>query len=85
VFFRGRAIVQHLDGHSSRRKCQCPRLISWSTRANQVSLECNDPLPTPGKMKLFDGKTGDAFDQPVTVGVITIMKLAHLVEDKVHA
>ncbi|HZY40488.1 MAG TPA: DNA-directed RNA polymerase subunit beta, partial [Anaerolineae bacterium] len=54
-------------------------------KANQVSLEYNDPLPTLGKMKLFDGKTGDAFDQPVTVGVITIMKLAHLVEDKVHA
>jgi DNA-directed RNA polymerase subunit beta len=54
-------------------------------RANQVSLELNDPLPTLGKMKLYDGKTGDYFDQPVTVGVITIMKLAHLVEDKVHA
>jgi DNA-directed RNA polymerase subunit beta len=54
-------------------------------RANQVSIESNDPLPTLGKMVLFDGKTGEAFDQPVTVGVITIMKLAHLVEDKVHA
>ena len=54
-------------------------------RANQASLELNDPLPTLGKMKLYDGKTGDYFDQPVTVGVITIMKLAHLVEDKVHA
>jgi DNA-directed RNA polymerase subunit beta len=54
-------------------------------RANQVSIESNDPLPTLGKMVLFDGKAGEAFDQPVTVGVITIMKLAHLVEDKVHA
>ncbi len=54
-------------------------------RANQVSMELNDPLPTLGKMRLYDGKAGDAFDQPVTVGVITIMKLAHLVEDKVHA
>ena len=34
---------------------------------------------------VYDGKTGDTFDQPVTVGVVTIMKLAHLVEDKVHA
>ncbi|MFB0545981.1 MAG: hypothetical protein ACETWB_03655, partial [Anaerolineae bacterium] len=43
------------------------------------------PLPTSGKMVLYDGKTGEPFDQPVTVGVINIMKLAHLVEDKVHA
>ncbi|MBP7689392.1 MAG: hypothetical protein KA765_15860, partial [Thermoflexales bacterium] len=54
-------------------------------KANQVSLEAHDPLPTLGKMKLYDGKTGDTYDQPVTVGVVTIMKLAHLVEDKVHA
>jgi DNA-directed RNA polymerase subunit beta len=43
------------------------------------------PLPTVGKMVLYDGKSGEPFDQPVTVGVIHIMKLAHLVEDKVHA
>lgn len=55
------------------------------TRANQLSIQLHDPLPTLGKMSVYDGKTGDAFDQPVTVGVITIMKLAHLVEDKVHA
>jgi DNA-directed RNA polymerase subunit beta len=54
-------------------------------RAHQASLQMADPLPTLGKMKVYDGKTGDPFDQPVTVGVITIMKLAHLVEDKVHA
>ena len=54
-------------------------------RSNQKSLQLGEPLPTLGKMKVYDGKTGDPFDQPVTVGVITIMKLAHLVEDKVHA
>ena len=36
-------------------------------------------------MVLYDGKTGEPFDQPVTVGIITMNKLAHLVEDKVHA
>jgi DNA-directed RNA polymerase subunit beta len=36
-------------------------------------------------MVLFDGKTGMAYDQPVTIGTIYMMKLAHLVEDKVHA
>jgi len=43
------------------------------------------PVPTSGKMLLLDGKTGTPFDQPVTVGVINMMKLLHLVEDKVHA
>ena len=36
-------------------------------------------------MVLYDGKTGEPFDQPVTVGVIYMLKLAHLVQDKVHA
>ena len=54
-------------------------------RAGQVALELGEPQPTVGKMILHNGKTGVPFDQPVTVGVINIMKLAHLVEDKVHA
>jgi DNA-directed RNA polymerase subunit beta len=53
--------------------------------ATRVSMETSDPLPILGKMILYDGKTGEPFDQPVTVGVIYMMKLAHLVEDKVHA
>lgn len=43
------------------------------------------PVPIFGKMVLRDGKTGRKFDQPVTVGVMTMLKLHHLVEDKVHA
>jgi DNA-directed RNA polymerase subunit beta len=43
------------------------------------------PLPTTGKMVLYDGKTGEPYDQPVTVGIIYMLKLAHLVQDKVHA
>jgi DNA-directed RNA polymerase subunit beta len=42
-------------------------------------------LPTDGKSILYDGRTGDAFDQPVTVGHIYMLKLHHLVEDKIHA
>ncbi len=41
--------------------------------------------PIFGKIVLHDGRTGDAFDQPVTVGYIYMMKLIHLVEDKIHA
>jgi DNA-directed RNA polymerase subunit beta len=43
------------------------------------------PMPTLGKMVLRDGKNGLPYDQPVTVGVMTMLKLHHLVEDKVHA
>jgi len=53
--------------------------------ALQVSMAAGEPLPVTGKMILYNGKTGEPFDQPVTVGVINMMKLAHLVEDKVHA
>ena len=42
-------------------------------------------LPIDGKVTLFDGRSGEAFDRPVTVGVIYMLKLAHLVEDKIHA
>ena len=42
-------------------------------------------LPETGKVQLFDGRTGEPFDHPVTVGYTYMLKLAHLVEDKVHA
>ncbi|HKV01124.1 MAG TPA: DNA-directed RNA polymerase subunit beta, partial [Ktedonobacteraceae bacterium] len=42
-------------------------------------------LPETGKIQLFDGRTGEPFDQPITVGYTYMLKLAHLVEDKVHA
>ncbi len=50
-----------------------------------VTLETNTPVPILGKQLLRDGKTGEPYDQPVTVGVMTMLKLHHLVEDKVHA
>jgi len=42
-------------------------------------------MDTSGKTALFDGKTGEAFEQKVTVGYIYMMKLSHLVDDKIHA
>ncbi|MFQ5823452.1 MAG: DNA-directed RNA polymerase subunit beta [bacterium] len=42
-------------------------------------------LPGDGKSILYDGRTGEPFDNPVTVGYIYMMKLSHLVEDKIHA
>jgi len=51
----------------------------------KVTLEKNLPPPITGKITLRDGATGEPFDQPVTVGNIYMMKLIHLVEEKVHA
>jgi DNA-directed RNA polymerase subunit beta len=42
-------------------------------------------LPSTGQATLFDGKTGDPFDHEVTVGVMYMLKLHHLVDDKIHA
>jgi DNA-directed RNA polymerase subunit beta len=51
----------------------------------RVNAEGRFAPPTYGKVILHDGRTGEPFDQPVTVGNIYMMKLIHLVEDKVHA
>ncbi|CAH0542847.1 DNA-directed RNA polymerase subunit beta [Vibrio marisflavi] len=42
-------------------------------------------LPASGQLTLFDGRTGDAFERPVTVGYMYMLKLNHLVDDKMHA
>jgi DNA-directed RNA polymerase subunit beta len=42
-------------------------------------------LPRSGQTNLWDGRTGEMFDRPVTVGIIYMLKLHHLVEDKIHA
>ncbi len=53
--------------------------------ADRLTIKTGQPTPILGKQVLRDGKTGDPYDQPVTVGVMTMLKLHHLVEDKVHA
>jgi len=62
---------------------------SKNTTSNEVmkgieKTGYNWVLPT-GKVKLYDGRTGEAFDNPVSVGLAYIMKLVHLVDDKIHA
>ena len=54
-------------------------------KAAQVSRENRGSPPIFGKQMLVDGRTGLLFDQPVTVGYIYLMKLSHMVEDKIHA
>ncbi|MFN2135782.1 MAG: DNA-directed RNA polymerase subunit beta, partial [Candidatus Promineifilaceae bacterium] len=53
--------------------------------SGNLSTVTHIPLPYLGKEQLIDGKSGRPFDQPVTVGILHMLKLAHLVEDKAHA
>jgi DNA-directed RNA polymerase subunit beta len=53
--------------------------------AETIMFEEDEPLPHYGKQTLYDGRTGEAFDRPVAIGYMHILKLAHLVEDKAHA
>jgi DNA-directed RNA polymerase subunit beta len=56
-----------------------------SSEANRLNKESGKSAPTLGKSLLYNGLTGEPFHQPVTVGYIYMMKLIHLVEDKIHA
>jgi DNA-directed RNA polymerase subunit beta len=52
----------------------------------EIKLELKEAnLPSSGKVQLWDGVSGQAFEQPVTVGYIYMLKLSHLVDDKIHA
>jgi DNA-directed RNA polymerase subunit beta len=53
--------------------------------ADAAMVKYGKPIPYLGKQKLRDGMSGVVYDQPVTVGVMNMLKLHHLVEDKVHA
>jgi DNA-directed RNA polymerase subunit beta len=53
------------------------------SQINEYTTEAN--LPKFGKTYLYDGGTGERFDQPATVGIIYMLKLGHMVDDKMHA
>ena len=52
---------------------------------NPESVDGNRLIQTDGKAVLFNGRTGERYDNPITVGFMYILKLAHLVDDKIHA
>jgi DNA-directed RNA polymerase subunit beta len=66
-------------------------LVSWaeSNPENPIKLKVDRKRPegrrTSGKVRLFSGRTGEPFEQKVTVGYMYILKLLHLVDDKIHA
>jgi DNA-directed RNA polymerase subunit beta len=66
-------------------------LVSWSEQNEDspitfsVDADSPDGRKSSGKAKLYDGRTGEPFDKTVTVGFMYILKLLHLVDDKIHA
>ena len=60
-------------------------LDDMKEEALRLNREEQRAAPTLGKSVLYDGRTGEPFDQPIAVGYIYMMKLIHLVEDKIHA
>jgi len=71
-------------GEITGRKFATPVFDGATPSEVQQELE-NAGLPATGKALLIDGKTGEYFDNPVTVGNIYMMKLSHMVDDKMHA
>jgi len=82
----GQVFESHLGLAAQKlgEKIACPVFEGASWEQIQAELE-KAGLSVTGKEKLYDGRTGDCFDQEVMVGCIYMMKLLHLVEDKVHA
>jgi DNA-directed RNA polymerase subunit beta len=60
-------------------------VFAGATEAEMKTLLAQAKLPLEGKIELRDGRTGEPFDQKVTVGTIYMMKLAHMADDKIHA
>ncbi|MCB0140781.1 MAG: DNA-directed RNA polymerase subunit beta, partial [Caldilineaceae bacterium] len=77
-------IIHHDDDytHDDLRAIAGEELLEM---AQNISNLTGWPLPTTGKQRIYNGKTGEPYDSPVTIGIVQMLKLHHLVEDKVHA
>jgi DNA-directed RNA polymerase subunit beta len=62
-----------------------PTIRQLLERINPESADGERLIRADGKTTLFNGRTGEPYDQPITVGYVYIMKLLHLVDDKIHA
>ncbi|MFQ5669393.1 MAG: DNA-directed RNA polymerase subunit beta [Acidobacteriota bacterium] len=82
----GQVLETHLGWAASKlgRHYAAPVFDGASEKEIKDELE-RAGLPLSGKTLLYDGKTGQPFEQEVTVGFIYLMKLSHLVDDKIHA
>jgi DNA-directed RNA polymerase subunit beta len=82
----GQILETHLGWAAQKLgfKVATPPLNGVTTEQITEELK-NADLPSDGTIQLYDGKTGEPFDRKSTVGIAYIMKLSHLVEDKIHA
>ncbi|MFQ6019292.1 MAG: DNA-directed RNA polymerase subunit beta [Dehalococcoidia bacterium] len=78
------ALELWLEAQGEKRVRNRP-ISELEERCRRLLFERGVAAPNYGKQTLYDGRTGQPFDQPVTVGSIYMMKLVHLVEDKIHA
>ncbi len=82
----GQILETHLGWAASRKGIKVATPVFDGASEEEIrELLREAGLPESGKTKLFDGYTGEAFNEEVTVGVAYMMKLHHLVDDKLHA
>jgi DNA-directed RNA polymerase subunit beta len=74
------AMIDEANAHVRERRDQ-KDVVQQAGTTREILAE----MPRSGKVVLYDGRTGERFDQNVTVGFIYMMKLHHLVDDKIHA
>ncbi len=82
----GQVLETHLGWAASRLGYTCATPVFAGAVVDEIKQELSAAgLPQNGKIRLLDGRSGDAFEQDVCVGYIYMMKLSHLVDDKIHA
>ena len=82
----GQILETHLGWALHERGMKAATAVFDGATEEQIRQELRDAgLPEDGKITLRDGRSGEAFDRPITVGYIYMLKLHHLVEDKIHA
>ncbi|MEI6136250.1 MAG: DNA-directed RNA polymerase subunit beta, partial [Chloroflexota bacterium] len=81
---RKAALAIWMEGLGETNARNLPHEV-FEARIQETADRTNIAPPIWGKQTLYDGRTGEPFDQPVTVGYMYILKLIHLVDDKIHA
>mgnify|MGYP001591723820 CR=1 FL=1 len=82
----GQILETHLGWAASRMNITVASPALNGVHTDQIlEMLKKSGLPEDGKVQLYDGLTGEAFDHRTTVGIAYIMKLSHLIEDKIHA
>ncbi len=82
----GQILETHLGwaAHKQNKEFECPVFEAMKFEDVQAQLR-SQGLPEDGKIQLHDGRTGEPFDKKIMVGYIYLLKLIHMVDDKMHA